>query len=200
MFESLEALPVDPILSLVVDYREDLNPNKVDLGAGIYKDEHGHTPIMSAVSLAQSLWQQQETTKTYVGPAGLPAFNDSMMKLLLGESHRAVVDQRVVSVQTPGGCGALSVAANVIKRCHADAKVWVSTPTWANHMPLLGNCGLALQEYAYYDSQKHCLDFAAMMESLTAVAPGDVVLLHGCCHNPSGADLKTTVATSGNTT
>lgn len=194
MFDSLHPIPADPILNLIVECNADNNPHKVDLGAGVYKDELGVTPIMAAVQTAQTQLQQQETTKTYVGPAGLPGFNTAMAQLLLGESHPAINDQRVVSVQTPGGCGALNVAAHLIQRCHLEqqstATVWVSTPTWANHIPLLASCGLSLKEYPYYDYESHTIDFDAMMEGLSAITTGDVVLLHGCCHNPSGADLS----------
>lgn len=193
MFDVLQSLPADPILNLVVECNADTNPNKVDLGAGVYKDESGNTPIMAAVQAAQTQLQQQETTKTYVGPAGLEGFNQSIMDLLLGASHTAVIDDRVISVQTPGGCGALNVAGHLIHRCNTErgvqGRVWVSTPTWANHIPLLASCGLELQEYAYYNSLTHSIDFDAMLTSLSAITAGDVVLLHGCCHNPSGADL-----------
>ncbi|MFT6102001.1 MAG: aspartate aminotransferase [Candidatus Endobugula sp.] len=193
MFDALKSLPADPILNLVVECKADENPNKVDLGAGVYKDESGHTPIMSAVQAAQTRLQQEETTKTYVSPAGLLGFNQGMINLLLGESHPAIKDQRVMGVQAPGGCGALNIAGHLIKRCnqdkHAPATVWISTPTWANHIPLLGSCGLQLREYPYYDNATHGIDFDAMMEGLQQIAAGDVVLLHGCCHNPSGADL-----------
>jgi aspartate aminotransferase len=193
MFDALKSLPADPILNLVVECKADENPNKVDLGAGVYKDESGHTPIMSAVQAAQTRLQQEETTKTYVSPAGLLGFNQGMINLLLGESHPAIKDQRVMGVQAPGGCGALNIAGHLIKRCnqdkHAPATVWISTPTWANHIPLLGSCGLQLREYPYYDNATHGIDFDAMMAGLQQIAAGDVVLLHGCCHNPSGADL-----------
>jgi aspartate aminotransferase len=193
MFDVLKSLPADPILNLVVECNADENPNKVDLGAGVYKDESGHTPIMAAVQAAQTRLQQEETSKTYVSPAGLAGFNQGMINLLLGESHPAIRDQRVMGVQAPGGCGALNLAGHLIKRCHQDgqpsAKVWISTPTWANHIPLLSSCGLQLREYPYYDGETHGIDFDAMIEGLQQVTAGDVVLLHGCCHNPSGADL-----------
>lgn len=193
MFDALSPLPADPILNLVVECNNDANPNKVDLGAGVYKDETGITPIMGAIQKAQTQWHTSEKTKTYMAPAGLPGFNDGMITLLFGDTHPAVLEQRIASVQTPGGCGALNVAGHLIKRCyqanHTSASVWVSTPTWANHIPLLSGCGLPLKEYAYYNYETQRLDFAAMMESLAGVSAGDVVLLHGCCHNPSGADL-----------
>lgn len=197
MFEQLPALSADPILGLVAAFNADTNERKVDLGAGVYKDENGHTPIMAAVAQAQSLWAEQEATKVYAPPAGFAGFNEGMMNLLLGKDHPAVRDGRVVSVQTPGGCGALRIAAGMLSRCRErsginsrdDITVWVSTPTWANHIPLLGSAGLTLKEYPYYDYDNHGIDFDAMMTELANVKAGDLVLLHGCCHNPSGADL-----------
>jgi len=194
MLNVLSPIAVDPILTLMMECNTDTNPNKVDLGAGVYKDEQGHTPIMQAVQSAQAIWQQEEMSKTYIGPAGLLNFNNAISHLLLGSHHPAIKEQRVASVQTPGGCGALNVAGHLIQRCfQAKSKassVWVSTPTWANHIPLLAGCGLQLKEYAYYDSHSHSIDFSAMMESLSQMSDGDVLLLHGCCHNPSGADLS----------
>lgn len=197
MFEKLPALSSDPILGLVAAFNADTNERKVDLGAGVYKDEKGHTPIMTAVTQAQSLWAEQEATKVYAPPAGFAGFNEGMMNLLFGKDHPAVRDGRVVSVQTPGGCGALRIAAGMLSRCQErsginsreNITVWVSTPTWANHIPLLGSAGLTLKEYPYYDYDNHGIDFDAMMAELANVKSGDLVLLHGCCHNPSGADL-----------
>ncbi len=189
MFEQLPALAADPILGLVAAYNADSNPEKVDLGAGVYKDENGHTPIMAAVSIAQARWADQEMTKVYSAPEGSEGFNQGMQRLLLGKDHSALRDKRVSSVQTPGGCGALRVAAGMLNRCRNGVKVWVSTPTWANHIPLLGSAGLSLHEYPYYDYQQHGIDFDGMMTALAKVDAGDLVLLHGCCHNPSGADL-----------
>lgn len=190
MFESLPSLPSDPILGLAMSYKADTNPNKVDLGVGVYKDDNNHTPIMAAVQQAQARWMQDEDSKVYAPPAGFEGFNQGIMSLLLGENHPALQDQRVCSVQTPGGCGALRIAASMLNRCQQGAKVWVSSPTWANHVPLLGSAGLALVEYLYYDYQAHKIDFAAMMDTLSTIEKGDLVLLHGCCHNPSGADLN----------
>ncbi len=190
MFEELPALSADPILGLIMAYNADTNDHKVDLGAGVYKDEQGHTPIMKAVAEAQSRWAEAETTKVYAPPAGFEGFNEGLLQLLLGKEHPAIRQGRAISVQTAGGCGALRVAAGMLQRCRKNIKVWVSTPTWANHIPLLGSAGLELVEYPYYDSQHHKIDFDAMMTSLATVEAGDVVLLHGCCHNPSGADLN----------
>lgn len=190
MFEGLPLLPSDPILGLSVAFRDDPNPNKVDLGVGVYRNDAGETPIMAAVRAAEQERLRRETTKAYTFPAGYPGANDAANVLLLGADHPALTAARVHSIQTPGGCGALRVAAELIVRARPQARVWVSNPSWANHVPLLGGAGLALEEYPYYDYANHCLDFEAMFAALTKVPAGDVVLFHASCHNPSGADLS----------
>ncbi|TYC59286.1 aspartate/tyrosine/aromatic aminotransferase [Marinobacter sp. BW6] len=190
MFEALQSLPQDPILQLMQTFREDDRPDKVDLGIGVYKDDAGNTPIMTAVHEAERRLLEGETTKSYVGPAGSAGFNSAMAELILGSNSPLVRDGRVSVIQTPGGCGALRMAAEFLRLCKSDTTVWVSTPTWANHLPLLGGAGLTIREYPYLNPQTLQVDFGAMLESLEQAAPGDVVLLHGCCHNPSGADLS----------
>jgi aspartate aminotransferase len=189
MFETLPLLPADPILGLSIAYAKDINPLKVDLGVGVYKNDAGITPIMAAVAEAEKIRFKQETSKAYTPPAGYPGANEASTKLVFGEGHSAVEANRVRTVQTPGGCGALRVAAELIQRAKPGANLWVSIPTWANHVPLLGSAGLKLREYPYYDYASHSINFAAMMETLKQVPRGDLVLLHACCHNPSGADL-----------
>lgn len=189
MFEQLKTLPQDPILGLMKTFREDPREDKVDLGVGVYRDEAGATPIMAAVQAAERRLLASETTKAYIGPAGAEGFNRLIGELLLGAEHPALKDGRVNVVQTPGGCGALRMAAEFLRLCQPQATVWVSTPTWANHIPLLGGAGLAIREYPYLDRATLNVDFDAMMACLEQAARGDVVLLHGCCHNPSGADL-----------
>ncbi|WKE63963.1 aspartate/tyrosine/aromatic aminotransferase [Gallaecimonas kandeliae] len=188
MFESLHALPADPILGLSVAYQKDGNPNKVDLGVGVYKTETGETPIMKAVALAQRQRIDTETTKTYVSSAGDAGFNDKLAKLVFGAENPVLARQ--CTVTTPGGTGALRMAAELIKRCHPGATVWVTNPTWANHTALFQDAGLVVKSYRYFDKDNSCVDFAGMMEALKAIPKGDVVLLHACCHNPSGADLS----------
>jgi aspartate/tyrosine/aromatic aminotransferase len=189
MFEGLKPLPQDPILQLMQQFREDPRQDKVDLGIGVYKDAAGHTPIMAAVREAERRLLATETSKSYVGPAGSAGFNDAMAALILGRDNALRRDGRVSVVQTPGGCGALRMAAEFLLLCRPDTTVWVSNPTWGNHRPLLGGAGLAIREYPYLDPATLEVDFEAMLEALAQARAGDVVLLHGCCHNPSGADL-----------
>lgn len=189
MFEVLPALAPDPILGLSAAFRADTNPNKIDLGVGVYKDEQGNTPIVGAVAQAQNRLLESETSKTYITPQGVQGYIDGMLELLLGQGNPAVLANRVAAVQAPGGCGALRILAELLKRCNDNAKVWVSDPTWANHIPLIGNAGLALDTYPYFDKATASIRFDAMLETLKTIPKGDVVLLHACCHNPTGADL-----------
>ena len=190
MFEHLKALPQDPILGLLQLFRNDSRPEKIDLGVGVYKDAQGNTPVMNAVKLAEQRLLEQEDTKAYIGPAGAAGFGRAMAGLLLGDSNPLIDSGRLTIAQTPGGCGALRMAAEFLKLCSADTTVWVSNPTWGNHIPLLGGAGLNIKQYSYYSKETHGVDFDAMMEDLQQAKAGDVVLLHGCCHNPSGADLN----------
>ncbi|MFC6631978.1 aromatic amino acid transaminase [Microbulbifer taiwanensis] len=190
MFEHLSSLPPDPILGLLASYRADENPNKIDLGVGVYKDEAGHTAVLQAVKEAETRLLQSEETKAYIGPAGTPGFNTAMQELILGADHPALKAGRVRSAQTPGGCGALRVLAEFANRAKAGATIWVSDPTWANHVPLLGNAGLQIRSYPYYDRATSSLQFEQMVETLKNVGEGDLVLFHACCHNPCGADLS----------
>jgi aspartate aminotransferase len=190
MFEKLERLPEDPILGLSAACTADPNPNKVDLTVGVYKDETGRTPVFEAVRRAQLAVTESETTKTYMAQLGDADFNRGIRELILGAGNAALAENRVASLQTPGGCGALSIGAALIKAASPQARVWVSTPTWPNHIPLIGGVGLEFREYRYYDPADHTVDFDGMMADLAGASAGDVVLLHGCCHNPCGADLN----------
>ena len=191
MFESLRAVPADPILNLSVLYRQDTNPNKVDLGVGVYKDEAGHTAIMEAVSRAQEQILVEEDTKSYVGMAGSKRFCDLLSQITLGANHQVLTDQRVAIAQTPGGTGALRVLADFINVAKPNATVWLGDPTWANHFPIMQSAGLEVKQFPYYNRATKTLDFDGMLATLqTQTKTGDVILLHGCCHNPSGADLS----------
>lgn len=189
MFEVLPQLPADPILGLSTAYKADTNPLKIDLGVGVYKDEQGHTPILSSVAKAQELLLAKEDSKTYITPQGVPGYIDGMLQLLLGKGSKVMLEDRVAAVQAPGGCGALRILAELIKRCNSELTVWVSDPTWANHIPLIGNAGLKIETYPYFNKADASINFEGMVDTLAQVKSGDVVLLHGCCHNPTGADL-----------
>lgn len=190
MFQSLDSLPADPILGLMATYRADPNPLKVDLGIGVYKDENGDTTVMTAVKKAEDFLLKNQKTKTYIGPTGAADYNSAVAELLLGESLNNTLGKRRVTVQAPGGCGGLRLAAEFIKGANPDATVWVSDPTWANHVPLLGSAGLKIESYPYYDYATHSVRFDEMLAALKKIDKGDLVLLHGCCHNPCGADLS----------
>ncbi len=189
MFSELKPVTTDPILGLMVAYRNDSNPLKVDLGVGVYKDEAGHTGILKCVKTAEKFRLENETSKTYQGMEGDVAYNTRISSLILGEEHQALDQNRVRVVQTPGGTGALRVAAEFIQQCKPAAVIWVSTPTWANHFALFGAAGLSTKEFPYYDYNRRGLLFDEMMATLKQASKGDVVLLHACCHNPSGMDL-----------
>ena len=189
MFGSLKALPADPILGLLAKYRNDENPQKIDLGVGVYKDEAGHTAILDCVKAAEQHRFKTEDTKVYIGPTGSPLFNDEMSKLIFGD-HKVLAENRARTVSTPGGTGALRVAAEFISSCKTGATIWVSNPTWANHTGLFQASGLNVKAYPYYDYENKNLDFDGMLTALKQVGKDDVVLLHACCHNPSGMDLS----------
>ncbi|MEC8225402.1 MAG: amino acid aminotransferase [Pseudomonadota bacterium] len=189
MFSELKPLPTDPILGLMAAFKQDTNPKKIDLGVGVYKDEQGNTPVLKAVKKAEAFRLENETSKSYIGLAGNLDYCQKMENLLLG-GHPALLANRVRTAQAPGGTGALRVAAEFIKRCNKDATVWVTTPTWANHISLFEAAGLTVKEYPYYDYENKDLLFDDMINTLKQVPKGDVVLFHACCHNPSGMDLN----------
>lgn len=189
MFEVLPHLEPDPILGLSAAYNDDKNDAKIDLGVGVYKDEKGNTPILTSVAKAQKILLERETTKSYITPQGHQGYVDNMLKLLLGEGSKVLLADRIAAVQAPGGCGALRILAELIARSNDEARVFVSDPTWANHIPLIGSAGLQLETYPYFDKDKAGINFDGMMDTLKSAGKGDVVLLHGCCHNPTGADL-----------
>lgn len=190
MFESLKPAAVDPILGLMAAFREDPRENKIDLGVGVYQDDRGRTPVMDAVKRAESKLMELEQTKSYQGIAGDAEYNSRMLELMFGAGHSILSSGRVKSLQAPGGSGALRVGAEVIRRARPEAKLWVGVPTWPNHIPLLGGAGFEIEQYPYYDMESRQINSELMMETLRKVPAGDVVLLHGCCHNPTGADLS----------
>lgn len=187
MFEHLKAQPADKILALMQMFREDPRDNKVDLGVGVYKNAEGVTPVMRAIKAAEHrLWEEQQT-KAYVGLVGDPAFSDAMIDLILGD---AVQRNTVAAAATPGGTGAVRQAFELIQMANPNARVFVSNPTWPNHISILNYLGMEMVTYRYFDDDTRAVDFDGMLDDLKQVRAGDVVLLHGCCHNPTGANLN----------
>jgi len=189
MFETLKEQPADKILALVQAYRDDPRDGKIDLGVGVYKDASGNTPIMRGVKQAeQQLWQA-ETTKAYTGLAGDPAFGDAMVAMVLDD---AVPRANVAAAATPGGTGAVRQGFDLVRMANPEARVFVSDPTWPNHLSILKHMGMEMVPYRYFDDDSRGVDFDGMMEDLAQAGPGDIVLVHGCCHNPTGANLNMT--------
>ena len=186
MLERFQPVPPDPILGLGQLYAADPRDDKIDLGVGVFKDAAGNTPIMTAVRKAEVVLHDQQTTKAYKGLAGDEAFRDEMRQLVLGD---AVPTDRVATIQTPGGTGAIRQLYETLKMINIDATLWVSDPTWPSHVGMAKHMGLKLAKYRYFDAATSNVDTAAMMEDIQAMQPGDVLLLHGCCHNPTGANL-----------
>jgi len=189
MFSQLKQRPADPILGLSVKFKADSNPDKIDLGAGIYKDESGHTPVLDCVKAAEQHRVDNEKSKAYINSAGSSLFNEKITALNLGD-HKVVHENRIRTLSTPGGTGALRIAGEFVKTCNPAATMWVSNPTWANHQGVFTAAGLTVRTYPYYDYENRCLDFDAMLAALRQIPEGDAVLLHACCHNPSGMDLN----------
>jgi len=185
MFEQVEAAAPDAILRTMVEFNADSRADKIDLGVGVFKTAEGLTPVLDAVKQAERRLVESQTSKSYLGSAGSRAFGDAMNALTFGDAFDA---DRVVTLQTPGGSGSLRVAAGVVLRATDSATVWVGEPTWANHIPLLGGAGLELKTVPYYDREDHSLRFDALCDALAEIPRGDILLMHACCHNPSGID------------
>jgi aspartate aminotransferase len=188
IFSSLDSLPPDPILGVAAAFRADPSPQKVDLGVGVYRDDRGQTPMPEAVKRAAVRLAAEQQTKTYVGPAGNLEFNRLITELALGELAQSQ-GERLAVIQSVGGCGALRLGAELVRVATPGSVVHVSDPTWANHQPLLGSSGLALEPYPYYDPRRRRVDFERMRDHVRSLPARSVLLLHACCHNPTGADL-----------
>jgi aromatic-amino-acid transaminase len=186
MFDALSAQPADKILALMAAYRADPRDTKVDLGVGVYKDATGNTPVMRAVKEAERRLVADQTTKAYTGLAGDPAFADAMIDLVLGDT---VARDRIAAIATPGGTGAIRQALELIRIAAPEATVWISNPSWPNHASIIKFLGMKMGQYRYFDTDTRGVDFEGMMDDLRGLPAGDVVLLHGCCHNPTGANL-----------
>ncbi len=185
LFQSLQALPPDAILGLIAEYRNDTRADKIDLGVGVYRTAEGKTPVLNVVKIAEQRLVTTQDSKAYIGTAGDQSFNAAMQAMTFDD---AVSGDRLTTLQAPGGSGSLRVAAGLLLRARERAAVWVSSPTWNNHVPLLGGAGLDLKPHPYYDTNQHVIETDAMLEALQNIPKGDVLLLHACCHNPSGLD------------
>ncbi len=190
MFQTIHRLNPDAILGLMAQFRADAATHKVDLGVGVFRDAGGHTPVLDCVRRAERSVLAAQSTKTYVAAAGREEYNSAVEALVLGDAHPARSARRTRTAQTPGGCGALRVGAELIRAAAPASTVFISDPTWGNHPPLLGSSGLKIERYPYYEPLAHELRFDAMLERLERARAGDVVLVHGSCHNPTGADLS----------
>lgn len=190
MFENITAAPADPILGLADLFRADDRPTKINLGIGVYKDETGKTPVLTSVKKAEQYLLENETTKNYLGIDGIPEFGRCTQELLFGKGNHIISDKRARTAQTPGGTGALRVAADFLAKNTDVKRVWVSNPSWPNHKGVFNSAGLEVREYAYYDAANHSLDFDGLLNSLQEAQAGDVVLFHGCCHNPTASTRR----------
>jgi aromatic-amino-acid transaminase len=188
MFENITVAPADPILGLNEKFLSDSRSGKINLGVGVYKDDSGNTPILNSVKKAETRLLADENSKTYLGIPGNADYALAVQQLLFGADSSIIAEGRAQTAQTPGGTGGLRLAAELISRQIGAPRVWVSDPTWANHVGIFQAAGLEVSRYAYYDADTHDMDFEAMLADLGQAAAGDVVLLHGCCHNPTGID------------
>ena len=187
MFNSLQQQPADKILALMQVYKEDPRENKIDLGVGVYKDASGQTPIMQSIKRAEHMLWETQDTKSYVGLTGTPEFSETMIDLVLGDKF----DKNLTaSAATPGGTGAVRQAFELGKLANPNLRVFVSDPTWPNHLSILKYLGIPVEPYRYFDAKTRAVDFSSMMTDLENAKEGDLILLHGCCHNPTGANLK----------
>ena len=190
MFETISPAPEDSILGLTETFKKDPNPNKVNLGVGVYKDGGGQTPVLSTVKEAEERLLRSEATKSYLPIDGLAAYATLSQEIVFGSEHDILRAGRAATVQTPGGTGALRVAADFVQRIFPSAKVWLSDPTWPNHPNVFGSAALQVKSYPYFEAESNGVAFDRMLAALENIPAGDVLLLHGCCHNPTGADLS----------
>ena len=190
MFDSITPAPPDAILGLTEAFKKDPNPRKVNLGVGVYKDAGGATPVLDTVKEAERRLLSSEKTKSYLPIDGSPEYDAASQRLVFGDSHEIVTVGRSVTVQAPGGTGALRVAGEFVAIVNPGATVWLSDPTWPNHPSVFESAGLKVASYPYFDPATNGIDFERMLATIRTIPAGDVLLLHGCCHNPTGVDLS----------
>ena len=187
LLDRLEEQPSDSLIALIALAEADPRPEKIDVGVGVYRDAAGNTPILRAVKAAERILHETQQTKSYIGSQGDSRFVELIKPIVFGTA--AAADERLVGVQTPGGCGALRLGADLVARANREARIFVGQPSWPNHVPLIGCAGVEMVEYAYYAKDSRTICFDRMMAAFATAQAGDLVLLQGCCHNPTGADL-----------
>lgn len=190
MWKEVEPAPADAILGLTEAFKKDANPLKVNLGVGVYKDDRGTTPILKCIKTAEKALAEAETTKSYLPISGDPAYAANVQKLLFGAESEVIASGRAMTIHSPGGTGALRVGADLLRKFNSAARLWVSSPTWANHKGIFAAAGFAINDYPYYNAETKGVDAEGMLAELETVPAGDIVLLHVCCHNPTGVDLS----------
>jgi len=190
MWKEIQPAPADAILGLTEAFNKDPNPKKVNLGVGVYKNEHATTPILDCVKKAEKQLLETQTTKGYLPITGAPAYATAVQQLLFGKESEALLSNRVRTIHSPGGTGALRMGAELLKKFNPTAKLWVSSPTWGNHKGIFTAAGFDIEDYPYYNPETKNVDFESMLNALESVPANDVVLLHVCCHNPTGVDLS----------
>lgn len=190
MWQGIDPALPDSIFGLKEAFKNDSNPLKVNLGAGVYQDDNGNTPILESVKVAEKMLLYNEESKSYLPISGQLTYTNIVQKLLFGDDYEINSSKRASTIHTPGGTGALRMGAELLKKVSPKACIWVSTPTWANHKGIFGSAGVKIKEYPYYDNRLKTLDFIRLLDCLEQVPEGDIVLLHACCHNPSGVDLS----------
>ena len=189
LFSAVEMAPRDPILGLNEQFNADTNPNKVNLGVGVYSDDNGKLPLLQCVQMAEKTMMDKPTARGYLPIDGIAAYDAAVKSLVFGADSEAVTAGRVATIQSLGGTGGLKVGADFLKRLSPDAKVLISDPSWENHRALFTNAGFQVDSYTYYDAAKRGVDFDGMLAALHAAAAGTIVVLHACCHNPTGYDI-----------
>jgi aromatic-amino-acid transaminase len=189
VFSAIEMAPRDPILGITEAFNADTNPAKINLGVGVYYDDNGKVPLLKCVEKAEAILIEQHAPRTYLPIEGLAAYDKAVQELVFGADSAVIQEKRAVTVQALGGTGALKIGADFLKRFSPDSEVYISNPSWENHRALFESAGFKVNNYAYYDETTHGVNFAAMLAALKAMPRGSIVVLHACCHNPTGADL-----------
>ncbi|KRH78650.1 MAG: aromatic amino acid aminotransferase [Ferrovum sp. 37-45-19] len=189
LLANIEMAPKDPILGITEAFNADKNPHKVNLGVGVYTDENGKVPLLECVKQAETLIHSQQLPRGYQPIEGMALYNKEVQALVFGSDSEAIQEERIVSAQALGGTGGLKLGADFLQRFHSQAEVLISDPSWENHRALFESAGFKVNTYPYYDAKSHGVNFSGMIEKLNACAQGTIIVLHACCHNPSGVDL-----------